>query len=187
MSAFAALERAHERRDAPGALDELENLDSEGIRAPSSAGAQPREPRGLVRVARALRNLPEAYRLLRAFERFPAAHLRTNAFVVEHELWTDLSPVLLRSKLDAHALESGRRSLTCQIQDRGLAVVVADRFGDSYKPPDWAASETFWQGAQKGLVVADNQTDSYAFGDIERRMLLARFAWGQLAAPADPA
>jgi hypothetical protein len=38
-----------------------------------------------------------------------------------------------------------------------------------------------WQGAQEGLLVADNQTRSYVAGDANRRRLLSSFAWGRSA------
>lgn len=171
LAAFAAVERSLEPGEPQ--TDELR-------------GAQA-EPHIWIRRLQALRGIPEIYRILRAFGGFPAPHLRTNAFVVEHDLWTDLPPISLTSKLDAHALESGRRGLTRQIEDRGLSVLVADRFGAAYRPSDWARSETFWQGSQAGLMVADNQTEAYARADMERRTLLARVAWGALAAPSDPA
>ena len=41
-----------------------------------------------------------------------------------------------------------------------------------------------WQGEQRGLLVADNQTDTYEHADAGRRLLLSQYAWGTRAAPA---
>ena len=46
-----------------------------------------------------------------------------------------------------------------------------------------AESETFWQGEQDNLLVADNQTESYQRGDPGRRYALSTFAWGERAKP----
>jgi hypothetical protein len=72
--------------------------------------------------------------------------------------------------------------LTWQVQALGLHAVIVDRRGQSYGVADWARSATFWQGEQEGLLVADNQTELYQNGSVERRSVLSRFAWGTSAA-----
>jgi hypothetical protein len=118
--------------------------------------------------------------------RFPAPHLRTNAFLLERELLLRVEPGTLHDKAGAYLLESGRRSLTRQIERRGLRVLVAGRDGASYGPREWPSSRTFWQGSQENLIVADNQTRSYERGDLGVRRALSAHAWGELAAPAEP-
>jgi hypothetical protein len=117
------------------------------------------------------------------FERFPAHHLRTNAFCIPRAVMLATSPGRQRAKFDAYRLESGRKSLTNQVEALGLRAVVTGRDGQLYDPPDWARSRTFWQRDQENLLVADNQTRVYANGDHETRAGLAAFAWG---AEADP-
>ncbi len=119
----------------------------------------------------------------RGFERFPAHHVRTNAFVIDHDTLMSMARPALRRKVHGHRLESGRHGLTRQVQRLGLGAVVVDRLGRAYVPEDWPASETFWQGAQRGLLVADNQTADYDSADAARRLLLSRYAWGDRAAP----
>lgn len=115
------------------------------------------------------------------FERFPAHHLRTNAFTIEHDLFMAVSRGPLRRKVQSHRLESGRDSITRRVEGQRLAAVVVDRGGRSHTHEDWPSSETFWQGRQRGLLIADNQTESYERGDADRRLLLARYAWGPAA------
>lgn len=119
----------------------------------------------------------------KGFERFPARHVRTNAFVIDHDTLTSTPNPALRSKVHSHRLESGRDSLTCQVQRLGLDAAVVDRLGRVYAPEDWPASETFWQGAQRGLLVGDNQTADYDNAGAAQRLLLSRYAWGDRAAP----
>ncbi len=114
---------------------------------------------------------------------FPSPHLRTNAFMADRELLLQLLPNHLTRKIHAYRLESGAGGITRQVQSRGLRALVVDCSGQVYEPQDWPDSETFWQGAQSGLLVADNQTDSYQRGDADRRRLLSCFAWGERAAP----
>jgi hypothetical protein len=120
---------------------------------------------------------------LRGFERFPAHHVRTNAFIVGHETFMRVSRANLRTKVQAHRLESGKASITHRTERLGLRAVVVDGDGHMLEHPDWPASHTFWQGRQDGLMVSDNQTEAYRRGGPERRLLLSRYAWGNQAAP----
>jgi len=154
-----------------------------------SAGPPPSEPRGrtllgsVVNTLKSFRPMPE--QLLR-FEPFPACHIRTNAFMLERSSFVALRKGQVKRKMDAYLLESGRQSFTRQIQNQGLRALVVARDGAFYEHSQWPASRTFWQGDQQGLLVADNQTRSYANGDFDRRRLLSAFAWAALAEPSPP-
>ncbi len=141
------------------------------------AGAERRSRRESLQARwSALRQLPQ-------LERFPAHHLRTNAFMVSHAILSRLRLRPVRDKLDAYALEHGRGSITRQVQRIGLRTLVVDRDGAVYDHPDWDRSRTFWQGDQEGLLVADNRTLGYQRADRPRRRVLAAYAWGAAAAP----
>ena len=134
------------------------------------------------RLAR-LRALPGLAEALLCYQGFPAQHMRTNAFMVSHEVLERLRVPAVDAKRDAYRFEHGRRGLTRQVQGLGLRTVVVDRDGLAHEPARWYLSRTFWQGEQEALLVADNQTRRYERGDADRRRLLARFAWGSKAEP----
>ncbi len=137
-------------------------------------------------VVATLKTLPPMPEQLLRFDGFPAEHLRTNGFMIERCLFAELQFGSLKRKMDAYRLESGRNSITRQLQRRGLRTLVVDREGDAYEPERWHLSNTFWQADQERLLVADNQTRLYANGGLERRELLSAFAWGRLARPLAP-
>jgi len=120
------------------------------------------------------------------FSAFPAHHLRTNGFMAERELLERVLVSRLRRKVDTHRLESGRDGLTRAVQRAGLRALVVDRAAQCFEAEEWPQSNTFWQAGQEGLLVADNQTDSYELGDLARRRLLSSYAWGERAAPSAP-
>ena len=138
---------------------------------------QPHGLRGRVNTARTL--LETAFYC----PSFPSPHLRTNGIMADRELLVGLLPDRLGRKVHAHRLESGAGSITRQVRRRGLHALVIDSEGQAYEPEDWPDSETFWQGTQGGLLVADNQTDAYQRGDLDRRRVLSSFAWGERGAP----
>ncbi|MGH2865042.1 MAG: hypothetical protein ACRDJX_07300 [Solirubrobacteraceae bacterium] len=172
------------RKIARVQLLELE-LEREGM---DTSPATVREQSSLGRSIRStLKGLPGMPRQLLRFEHFPAHHVRTNAFMLERSLLADLRIGPLRSKVEAYEFESGRHSITRQVQSRGLRTLVVARDGAVYDQDRWPLSNTLWQGDQEGLLIADNQTRSYANGGIDRRRLLSSFAWGAQAAPRMPA
>jgi hypothetical protein len=143
------------------------------------------EPGTLRRAIRKFDTAQEILRRCASFEPFPAHHVRTNAFLVERDVIVQVQGGRQRDKLDAFRLESGRRSLTRQIERMGFRAVVVGRDARAYERDEWPSSHTFWQGSQENLLVADNQTKAYRNADAELRTILARFAWGSAADPAE--
>jgi hypothetical protein len=139
------------------------------------------------RSARPLRALSTVVTLLghlALFGPFPSSHVRTNAFLIRNETMGRLRFPVIRTKLRAHQLESGRGSISAQLHAMGLETVVAGRDGVLYRSPQWPDSDTFWQAGQGNLLVADNQTERSLRADLELRTLLAKTAWGTRARPA---
>jgi hypothetical protein len=119
-----------------------------------------------------------------AFQPFPARHIRTNAFLVRSDVLRRVKIWPLHWKQQAWRLESGRGGITSQIEKMGLRALVVGRDGVAYEPHEWHRSATLWQERQQNLLVADNQTEVYESGDIDRRTVLSRLAWGDLAKPS---
>ena len=140
------------------------------------AGADP--PNGL---AHWLYTLMQVARHGRGGARFPAPHLRTNAFLVDRERFLALAAAPLRSKWDTYRLESGQRSLTARLRAAGTPPVVVDAAGVARRPEDWHRGDVFFQSRQQDLLVADNQTRSYDAASADQRAVLSAFAWGEQA------
>ena len=120
------------------------------------------------------------------FPPFPAYHIRTTAFMAERATLASVQMAGITGKKDAYLFESGRNSLTRQMQRRGLRTLVVGRDGSFYDRDQWHLSRTFWQGDQEELLIADNQTRTYTNGGLNRRRVLAGFAWGPQADPRYP-
>jgi hypothetical protein len=112
------------------------------------------------------------------FPPFPNPHLRSNCFAIARELMLELDWPVPDSKPAAWALESGRRSISRQVWERGLEVVVVGRDGVAYRRERWQESETFRSGAQRNLLIADNRTRQYEAARPRRRRQLELMAWG---------
>jgi hypothetical protein len=113
----------------------------------------------------------------RGFPRFPNPHIRTTAFMLKRDLALTLGLERAGNKNSAYLLESGRHSITRQLQARGLRAVVVGRDGREYDCADWARSGTFRAGEQENLLVADNRTCDWQRAAPELRRILAYAAW----------
>jgi hypothetical protein len=133
-------------------------------------------------LARRVRTAGEMINRCVGFGGFPAIHVRSNGFMIDRDLFLSLQTRSIERKIDAYRLESGTHSITSQVRALGMRVVVATD-GRIDDPGTWPESETFWQGDQANLLIADNQTDDYERGDADWRMVLSRYAWGAAAAP----
>jgi hypothetical protein len=120
----------------------------------------------------------------RHFPPFPNYHVRTNAFMASREALAGIRVRPLLFKLNALALESGNHGLTMQLLRAGLQPMVVDRQGAAFEKEKWHLSNTFRQSRQEGLLVADNQTETYERADAATRATLCRQAWGEFARPA---
>jgi len=114
-----------------------------------------------------------------AFTPFPNIHIRSTAFMIDRKLFLSITEGLkITDKIDAFHFESGPKSLTRQVLAKGKEVLLVGRNGRGYSPKFWAVSDTFRQGVQKNLLVADNQTRNFsALPWSEKREFVIR-TWG---------
>lgn len=120
-------------------------------------------------------------RNLGSFPSFPNPHLRTNALLVNRELFVSFCSGrdVPRSKRDAHILESGRRGFTVYLESLGLRTLVVGADGVTYVPDAWIRSGTFRVPDQSNLLVSDNQTRYYEKAASKLKRRLENAAWGQ--------
>lgn len=117
------------------------------------------------------------------FPGFPNPHIRTTAFMLKRELLLELGMDRAHDKRAAYRLESGRHSITRQIQGRGLRSVLVGRDGHAYDVEEWPRSRTFRRGEQSNLLVADNRTEQWREASPEMRRSLSGYAWGKTRDP----
>ena len=115
--------------------------------------------------------------------RFPAPHLRTNAFLIDRERWLTLSAAPASTKWDTYRLESGPRSITTQLRSAGTPPVVVDARGAARRPEDWHRGDVLFQADQEDTIAHDNVTRTYASATPIQREILSAWAWGDKARP----
>jgi hypothetical protein len=132
---------------------------------------------GLVGATSSYESLSE---LNSAFHAFPNIHIRSTAFMIDRGLFCNITKDLrLANKIDAFHFESGPKSLSRQVLAQGKNILLVGRNGRGYSPTFWPISDTFRQGMQKNLLVADNQTRNYlALRWDEKREFVIR-TWGE--------
>jgi hypothetical protein len=120
------------------------------------------------------------------FDPFPNYFIRTNAFMIARDTLLRGRFRRIRRKIDAYRFESGINGLTKQVLNMGLRALVVGRDGVGYEKEEWHLSDTFMQGEQSNLLVADNQTTYYQNGDAVIRWKASSASWGDKAAPGLP-
>ncbi len=118
---------------------------------------------------------------LAQFKPFPNPHIRSGSFMVRDDVLDRLEWPKVRKKIDAWKLENGRRSLSSQVLEMGLDLVVCGRDGRAYSWQDWPSSHTFRASEQENLMIADNRSDIWFTADAGTRAEQARLAWGAQA------
>ncbi len=83
------------------------------------------------------------------------------------------------TKVDAHLFESGRNSMTRQIFKMNLNAIVVGKDGKGYAREDWYRSETFRQGTQNNLLIADNQTHAYLQASPDKKKKMSISTWSR--------
>jgi hypothetical protein len=110
---------------------------------------------------------------------FPNPHLRSNSFMIRRDRFLAARPDgPLKDKIDAHLFEHGSASLTRRIASQGLKTLLVGKNGRGYEPDWWVGNQTFRQGAQANLLIADNQTKAFEKASLAEKRFLFQLAWG---------
>jgi len=117
------------------------------------------------------------------FDPYPNYHVRTNAFMIRRDVLEKVNIQKIKTKVAALRFESGKKGLSRQVLDMGLELAVVNCDGVTSKKEEWHESNTFWQGDQGKLLIADNQTRAYESGNNHFRKYLSRLAWRYDAKP----
>jgi hypothetical protein len=115
-----------------------------------------------------------------SFPLFPNLHIRSTGFMIDRKFFLKITDGLkIITKVDAFHFESGPKSLTRQVMASGKEIFLIGRNGRSYSPKFWASSNTFRQGTQNNLLIADNQTRNFsALPWVAKREFVNR-TWGE--------
>ena len=158
---------------ATGASASFESLYTDHVRSISEGRISRHSLQSVLR-----RSFANRWRHRIHFPSYPNPHLRTNAFMMNSQVFRRLNFRRIRSRIDTARLENGRISITRQLRQMGLEALVVGKDGAAYRQPDWSRSATFWQLDQGNLLVADNQTEKYSLANPAERTRLSRMAWG---------
>lgn len=114
------------------------------------------------------------------FDFFPNYHIRTNGFMIARDSMLKIRHGSIFTKMHAWMLESGKNSITRQVEQMGLRSMVVGNDGNGYDKTKWDVSNTFWRKTQGNLLIADNQTKKFDVASPELRQKLELFAWGRV-------
>lgn len=115
----------------------------------------------------------------KGFKKFPNPHIRTTGFMIKKSLICYIfKDLIIEDKIDAYRFESGKFSLTNQVLNKGLDVLVVGKNGRGYSIKNWIYSNTFRQGNQDNLLLSDNQTENYKKMKWGEKQIFHKLTWG---------
>lgn len=117
------------------------------------------------------------------FPAFPNPHLRSNGFMMQRERFLEFNLPPTPGKFDTSLFESGPDSMTARLRARNLGVVVVGADGAAYGVAKWWRSNTFRNGDQRNLLVADNHTRAFSAMSPGGRATHAWITWGGFGGP----
>ena len=112
---------------------------------------------------------------------FPNYFVRTNAFMIEKELFSSYASRIKFPRKIHHVnlIEHGKDSLTRYILRSGYKVAVIGKRSRLSYPEDWFKDGVYQSPYQdKFLLVQDKRTRIYSSEKIENQKTLERFCWG---------
>lgn len=116
------------------------------------------------------------------FERFPNPHLRTCNFLIHSNIFNEFMKQSrpIKSKYDAHILESGRKGLTNFFKKTNRKIFVINSDTKKFELENSYQSETFAINNQKKLIICDKHTEIYnKLNDTEKKSMSKR-VWGKI-------
>ena len=112
---------------------------------------------------------------------YPNPHLRTNGFMIRRKHFLEMQPETgITDKMDAYMLEHGPASFTRRFASQGLKSLLVGKNGRGYEPAWWPKSETFRQGGQSNLLIADNRTQDFDESPLDEKRILYHLSWGDV-------
>lgn len=111
---------------------------------------------------------------------FPNYHIRTNAFLIDKQLYIDYMDKqgFPKTRYDAYKIECGHNSLTNFIKSHGFDVGIVGADAKLYKMPEWDKSETFRNASLKNLIIGDLLTTNYLNSSTAAKIRLEKQTWG---------
>lgn len=109
----------------------------------------------------------------------PNVHIKTNAFFLNRRSFLACYDSFdIKTNADADGFERGVQSLTNQIMKSGGRVAIVGKDAQAFRPERWPFSETYHQGTQSNLMIADQTTRAYDATYWAAKDRLAARAWG---------
>ena len=112
------------------------------------------------------------------FPLFPNPHIRSNCFMISANDFLNLNLINCEKKIHAWLNESGRKSMTKQLLDKGFKLLVVNNENKKFLISHWKKSETYAVKKQGKLLISDKHTREYMSLNNERKKIYEKNVWG---------
>jgi hypothetical protein len=113
------------------------------------------------------------------FPEFPNPHIRSCSFMIRRSVFLEIvGNAPFKTKMDCYLFESGPNSMTRQLLEMKLDVLIVGKNGRGYSKNNWHLSKTSRLYDESNLLICDIQNTLFKQASWEQRKILCNSAWG---------
>ena len=114
------------------------------------------------------------------FYPFPNPHIRTTGFLIKgNDYFKFMSNKLIKSKIDAWKIESGKNSLTNYLKKLNYNIYVINSDGNKFSEKYWKNSQTYNFSEQNKSIISDKHIRKYHSLDNNEKLKFQFDTWGR--------
>ena len=106
------------------------------------------------------------------------ANSGSNCFMISANDFLNLNLINCEKKVHTWLNESGRKSMTKQLLDKGFTLLVVNDENKKFLIPHWKKSETYAVKKQEKLLISDKHTREYMSLNNKRKKIYEKNVWG---------
>ena len=115
------------------------------------------------------------------FSNFPNYHIRTNAFIIDRNLYIEYfnQKHKPKTKMDCYCYESGKFSLTNYICSNNYKLGILGKDNILYNKKDWNKSRTFCAQDTSNIIIRDKYDTYFKNLSSIKRCIYEKIIWGE--------
>lgn len=157
----------------------IKNYDENSILATSASYESLLSSVKLKKIYKIFHYLIKLIQYKKFFYPFPNPHIRTTGFLIKGSEYSKfMNNKLIKSKIDAWKIESGKYSLTNYFKSLNYNIFVINSDGKKFLEKDWKKSQTYNYSDQNKSIISDRHIRKYHNLNTIEKLKFQDDTWG---------